>query len=34
MSLEKGGCETAFKKFRETRNLDDIIWNFEKIPRK
>ena len=23
-----GGCETAFFKFRETRTLDEIIWNF------
>ena len=28
---EKGGCETAFLKFRKTRNLDEIILNFAKL---
>ena len=26
-----GGCETAFYKFRETRNVDEIISNFAKF---
>ena len=31
MESEQGGCETAFLKFRETRNFDEINLNFAKI---
>ena len=27
----QGGCETAFFKFRETQNVDEIIFNFAKF---